>query len=336
MLCTHVQYGLSPEYRLSVAIEEANDISFNNDVGFNNDAYLGSDPRFLERCKELGYVVVRELVQPSLCDEVVNAFRREVKPFGGTLLRQASARQGPHLFTTGGFMANALLSVQDLVDRSFRQFRTRAIDVMAGQHTQRLIRELLMNAPLLIESMYFESTLIGIPFHADGDYMDSNVPGTMLGAWFALEDIAPLAGRFVLVPRSHRLEGGDGRAATAYREFRTRHARTSATSGSDMRTNVKRRLEEAALLHRAISENGLPVIAPMLEKGDAVFWSAGLIHGSLPPESRDRSRNSLTAHYIANTQELVVYGRCIDFPRETHHGMELRMMQDQGLREQSL
>jgi phytanoyl-CoA hydroxylase len=330
MLKTHVQYGLPLEYRLPVAIEEANDLSF------NTDEHSGAHSSVRERYEEFGYVIVRKLAEPSLCGELITAFRREIKPFRGPLLRQASARPGPHLFTTGGFVANALLSVQDLVEPCFRQFRTRAIDVVAGQRTQKFIRGLILNTPLLIESMYFESTLIGVPLHADGDYMDSIATGTMLGAWFALEDIAPLAGRFVLVPRSHRLAQGASRAAAAYREYRARHAQTSATSSSDMKTNVKRRLEEAALLHRAISESELPVIAPILEKGDAIFWSAGLIHGSLAPESRDQSRNSLTAHYIANTQALMVYGRCIDFPKETHHGMEIRMMHDHGLGEQSL
>jgi hypothetical protein len=91
---------------------------------------------------------------------------------------------------------------------------------------------------------------------------------------------------------------------------------------------MKRRLEEAALLHRAVLDAGLSVVAPMLEKGDAVFWSAGLIHGSLPPESRGFSRNSLTAHYIADTRALMVRGTRVDFATETHHGMKLRMTAD--------
>ena len=163
--------------------------------------------------------------------------------------------------------------------------------------------------------------------------MDSDVPGTMLGAWFALEDIAPFAGRFVVVPRSHKLGQGSDRTSAAYREFRTRQGLTSATIGSDMRSNMKRRLEEAALLHRAILDAGLSVVAPTLEKGDAVFWSAGLIHGSLPPEGSGRSRNSLTAHYIADTQALTVRGRRTDFATETHHGMKLRMAGDQRQRQ---
>jgi phytanoyl-CoA hydroxylase len=319
MLRTHVQYGLPPEYRLPVAIEEA---------GESEGEFFGSYSQLQKRYDEIGYVIVRKLVPLPLCDEVVAAFSREVKPYGGPLLRQASARLGPHLFTTDGYMANGLLSVQDLVEPCFHSFRSRAIDVIAGRHTHQIASELLSGRPLLIESMYFESTLMGVPLHADGDYMDSDVPGTMLGAWFALEDIAPLAGRFVLVPRSHRLGRGSGRTAAAFHEFREKQALTSASIDTSVRANMKRRLEEMALLHRAVLDAGLSIVAPMLEKGDAIFWSAGLIHGSLPPESRGCSRNSLTSHYIADTQALMVRGRRADFATETHHGMKLRMTAD--------
>jgi phytanoyl-CoA hydroxylase len=319
MLRTYVQYGLPPEYRLPVSIEETGD---------SNEA-LCSCSTFLNKYEELGYVIVRKLVSSSLCEEVVAAFCRRVKPFSGCLLRQASARLGPHLFTPDGYMANALLSIHALVESRFKDFRNRAIDVIAGRHTQRVAGELLAGAPLLVESMYFESTLIGVPLHADGDYMDSDVGGTMLGAWFALEDIAPFAGRFIVVPRSHRLDKCAGGAALAYREFRSRQAVTSATISSDMKANVKRRLQEATLLHRAISDADLSVVAPMLNKGDAIFWNAGLVHGSLSPESRGFSRNSLTAHYIADKQALMVRGRRVDFATETHHGMKLRIAHNQ-------
>ena len=116
-------------------------------------------------------------------------------------------------------MANALLGVHDLLETRFHDFRSRAIDVIAGQRTQRVAGELLVGTPLLIESMYFESTLVGVPLHADGDYMDSDVPGGLLGAWFALEDIAPLAGRLVLVPRSHKLGQGCDRAPPPIASF---------------------------------------------------------------------------------------------------------------------
>jgi phytanoyl-CoA hydroxylase len=320
MLHKHVQYGLPPEYRLSVAIEE---------IGDSEDECFGSYSELLKRYEEFGYVIIRKLVTPSLCDEVVAAFFREVKPFNGSMLRQSTARVGPHLFTTDGYMANALLSVQDLVEPCFHDFRRSAIDVIAGRRTHDVARELLAGAPLLIESMYFESTLIGVPLHADGDYMDSDIPGTMLGGWFALEDIAPLAGRFVVVPRSHRLGKRSGSTGAAYREFREKQAVTSATIGSDMRANMKRRLEEAALLHRTLLDAELSVVAPMLEKGDAVFWGSGLIHGSLPPESNCISRNSLTAHYIADTRALMIHGRLAYFRTETHHGMKIRMTTNQ-------
>jgi phytanoyl-CoA hydroxylase len=314
MLRTHVQYGLPSEYRLPVAIEETGD---------NSCESLCSDSRLKEKYDEIGYVIVRNLVPFSLCDEVVAAFSREVKPFNGSMLRQATARPGPHLFTPEGYMANGLLGVHDLEEPFFQDFKSRAIDVIASQHAQHVAGELLAGAPMLVESMYFESTLTGVPLHADGDYMNSDANDSMLGAWFALEDIAPFAGRFVLIPRSHRFNKGTGGAVAAYLEFRHRQALTSEVIGSDMRASIKRRLEEGALLHRAISDAGLSVVAPMLNKGDAVLWSAALVHGSLPPESRGFSRNSLTAHYIPDTQALMVHGRRADVATGTYHGMKL-------------
>jgi ectoine hydroxylase-related dioxygenase (phytanoyl-CoA dioxygenase family) len=61
----------------------------------------------------------------------------------------------------------------------------------------------------------------------------------------------------------------------------------------------------------------------MLTKGDALFWSSDLIHGSLPPQSPGLSRNSLTAHYVGDSHPFTVYGGAIDFTSETHHGMKL-------------
>jgi phytanoyl-CoA hydroxylase len=325
MLNRYVRSGLPLDYQLPVAIEEIGDRLFDDD----------DHSSALEKYARLGYVIVRGVIPPSLCDLVVDGFRQEVKQFEGPLLRQTTARASPHQYSSGGFMANALLSVQDLVAPAFRQFRTSAIEVIAGPHTQAVVRELLNETPLLVESMFFETTLVGTPLHADGDYMDADAPGTMVGAWFALEDIPPLAGRFVVVPGSNGLDQETSNAAAVYREFRMRHAQTSTSIAPDVRTNLKRRLEEARLLHHAISMSGLSVIAPMLNKGDALFWSSGLIHGSLPPELPNLSRSSLTAHYIGDSRAFMVQGRLVDLTTETQHGMKVRLMRESRQDERS-
>jgi ectoine hydroxylase-related dioxygenase (phytanoyl-CoA dioxygenase family) len=173
MLSRYVRYGLPLEFELPLAIEESGD-------------RLLDDSSEFERYAEFGYAIARNLIPPSLCDLVIAGFRQEVKPFAGPLLRQATARFSPHQFTSDGFMANGLLSIQDLAAPTFRKFRTSAIDVVAGPRTQAVVRELLNEKPLLVESMFFESTFVGTPLHADGDYMDSEARGTMVGAWFAL------------------------------------------------------------------------------------------------------------------------------------------------------
>jgi phytanoyl-CoA hydroxylase len=313
MIHVHAQYGLPAKYRLTVAVKERGDMD--SDEPSSSAA---------ERYRDFGYVLVKGLIDPSLCDAVVSAFRNEVKPFTGPLLRQASARFGPHLFTQDVFVANALLSVHDLASPDFAQFRTSSVDVLASPAAQAILADII-GAPQLIESMFFESTLVGTPLHADGDYMDSEVPGTMVAAWFALEDIHPLAGRFVLVPHSHRLKTEPSRAGGLYREFRDRQAHTGSTIASNDKETIKRRLEEGSFLHQALIDCKAPVIAPLLDKGDAIFWNSDLIHGSLPPGARGLSRNSLTAHYIPHAQALMTYRRRVEFETQTQHGMKLRI-----------
>jgi ectoine hydroxylase-related dioxygenase (phytanoyl-CoA dioxygenase family) len=316
MIHTTVTYGLPAKYRLNVAVHEAGDRDF-------DDSSLNARDRYAD----FGYLVVKDLIPASLCDAVVEAFRQEIKPYNGLLLRQASARFSHHLFTHDGFMANALLSVQDLISPGFTRFRANAVDVLANQAAQKVVAEII-GRPQLIESMFFESTLIGTPLHADGDYMDSTTSGMMVAAWFALEDISPLAGRFVLAPRSHRLLQEASLAGELYRKFRSQQALTSATIASDDKENLKRRLEEGAMLHQALIKAAAPVIAPLLNKGDAIFWHSDLIHGSLPPGAPALSRNSLTAHYIPEACALMTYGRRVEFQTEIHNGMKLRIMRE--------
>ena len=168
--------------------------------------------------------------------------------------------------------------------------------------------------------------------------MDSDVPAGCLRPGSRSRTLRCSPAVFVLVPRSHKLgQGRDENKAAAYRvSFAQRQALTSATIGSDMKTKMKRRLEEATLLHRAISDAKLSVVAPALQKGRRHFLERRIDPWkSAARVARLVTRNSLTAHYIADTQALMVQGRRADFATETHHGMKLRMTIDQRPRQPS-
>ncbi len=52
------------------------------------------------------------------------------------------------------------------------------------------------------------------------------------------------------------------------------------------------------LIRKYVQDHEADVFAPALRKGDAIFWSATVIHGSLPTVDPAFSRKSLTAHYM--------------------------------------
>lgn len=273
--------------------------------------------------REKGYVIARGLLPSGLMDDVVAAFRAEVKPFQGPILRQLSVRMEEHKFSAEGLMTNTILSVQDLVADSFKAFRRSSLEVLTHERVQRILEILIGEPAQCVESMYFESSARGTITHADSHFMDASASGGLVAAWFALEDIHPGAGRFYLMPESHLLGTDAPRFAhlkDAYRAFEALSAKTTGTfHDNTSQANAALRIEHARLLSRGLGE--LSFYAPMMQKGDAVFWGSRVLHGSLKPEEPERSRNSLTAHYIGQSQGYMQYGAPAQLHLEIVNGM---------------
>jgi phytanoyl-CoA hydroxylase len=122
--------------------------------------------------------------------------------------------------------------------------------------------------------------------HQDTYYLDAEEIGDMVGAWFALEDIAPGAGRFFVYPKSAAINmsknGGD----------------------IDIAFHHDRYKEQIVKL---IDRLGLECRAPALQQGDILFWSSKTLHGSLETLQPDRSRSSFTAHYIPDSSRFLQF-----------------------------
>jgi UbiD family decarboxylase len=279
------------------------------------------DEAFRSHYRSQGYAVARGLIPPALADEAVASFQSEVKPYRGPILRQLSTRMEEHRFSTDGHMTNPILSVQDLSDEQFTGFRRSGLAVLTHEHVQRVLRNLMSEPVTCVESMYFESSARGTITHADGHFMDASVPGAMIAAWYALEDIHSGAGRFYLLPESHLL-GTDAPCFAHLRSFWEQYEALSEKTaqtfhGNTEEANAALRIEHARLLARGLA--GISFYAPVLEKGDVVFWSSRVLHGSLKPTEPHRSRSSLTAHYIARSQGYVQYGAPAELrPREVN------------------
>jgi phytanoyl-CoA hydroxylase len=267
-----------------------------------------SDPAAVRAYYEReGYVVLRDVVDHASCERMRAAFDGEVKPFGGFIYRQASANPERHVRTEFGYMLNSILNIHAVDPRFFTTFRQRGADLITSAPLQAVVRALLGEPGKIVQSMYFE----GNPAtwaHQDTYYLDSEKIGRMAAVWIALEDIEPGAGRFFIYPRSHLVDLGLNRGSLS---IASNHA------------GYKK------LVIDTILANGLECRAPALRKGDVLFWNAKTIHGSMDTAQPERSRSSVTAHYIpASTRFLQYQTRIKALSLSTINGMQVHTPKD--------
>jgi len=257
-----------------------------------------------------GYVVVRRLIDPAVCAAVREAFALEVKNYRGFLYRQTTARAERNRFNALGHVMNPLLNLQDLDEQRFPRLRRRSLGVFTGQAVTSALRRQFGEDPKLVQTMYFEGNSATWA-HQDTYYLDSERIGSMVAAWFALEDIHPGAGRFFVYPRSHlidvRKNGGDFDIAFHHERYK-------------------------ALIVEIVKRNRLELRAPALETGDVLFWSAKTVHGSLGTVQTERTRQSLTAHYIPKSHRfLSLQSRFKPLRLHDHDGIQVHCPKDQAL-----
>jgi phytanoyl-CoA hydroxylase len=234
---------------------------------------------------ENGYVVIRNLIPRDLCAAAMAEFNAEVKPYKGFIYRQATANPERHVFTKHGHMLNSILNVQSLDSRRFPRFRNVGIAVITHRNAQAVVRNILGEPGKLVQSMYFEGNPVTWA-HQDTYYLDAEQIGRMTAAWFAMEDIAPGAGRFFIYPKSHLIDitknGGDFDVAFHHDRYKK-------------------------LIIDVIRNHGLECRAPALQQGDALFWAAKTMHGSLETTEPHHARSSYTAHYIPDSSRFLQF-----------------------------
>jgi phytanoyl-CoA hydroxylase len=201
------------------------------------------------------------------------------------IYRQTTANPERHVFTPHGHMLNPILNVQSLGGRHFPSFRQAGLTIMTHRAVQHVLRALFGEPGKLVQSMFFHGNSATWA-HQDTYYLDAEEIGRMTGAWFAVEDIAPGAGRFFVYPRSHLIDmarnGGDIDIAFHHDRYKT-------------------------MIVDAIDALGLECRAPALQQGDVLFWSSKTVHGSLETRQPDRSRSSFTAHYIPDSSRFLQF-----------------------------
>jgi phytanoyl-CoA hydroxylase len=234
--------------------------------------------------EEHGYVIVKKLFKTEICDIQRRLWEEEVKPFGGYIYRQATARAEKHVFNQNGWVMNPILNLQSLDPRRFPKFRKFATEaVLAAPKLRDVFAVLLNELPKIVQSMYFEGNSATWE-HQDSYYLDSEKVGEMAAAWIAIEDIETRAGRFFVCPGSHKFKLDEHGLENNIAE----HHEVYISSVVDK-----------------IRQLNLQIRAPALQKGDVLFWNALTIHGSLNTQDPLHSRSSITCHAIPASRKFL-------------------------------
>ena len=178
-------------------------------------------------------------------------------------------------------LPEALLADAGAVTRGFLGRHSRVQD---GYRRFPAIRELAVHPPVLelLAELYGRRP---VPFqtlnfpvgtqqgsHADTIFFDSRPAGMMCGLWIALEDIDAGAGPLHYYPGSHR------------RDVVTPDM-IDATHGGDLYARFR---DETA---------DFPKRTALLERGQAILWSANLLHGGEAISRPGATRLSQVTHY---------------------------------------
>jgi phytanoyl-CoA hydroxylase len=268
---------------------------------------IGEMAAILEYYEKNGYVIVRNTVPGELCDKIRKAFADTVKKYPGHIYRQTTQNPEKNKFSEFGYVMNPILNLQSLRSEEFASLRDLAMTAFSGDTVKSVHKGIYKEPSKLVQSMYFEGNSETWP-HQDTYYLDSEHIGAMIACWYALEDIGPGAGRFFVVPGSHKIDmvknGKDFDVAFNHGKYKD-------------------------LVRKILSEGTSEIRAPIMNKGDVMFWNAKTIHGSLRTTTPEFSRSSLTAHYIPASHKFLQFqSRIKPLKIREYNGMEFHCPKD--------
>ena len=249
-----------------------------------------------------GYVVVRDLIPHDTIDRLLDVYRATVLRSDKPFFRQSTNRWTYTKLNTYGHAKDSFRDPHDYPD--YPSFCSAIRDVLCATPVQEALTT-ITNSPAhnVVQSMLFDQNT-NTPPHQDFYYLDSLPNGHLLAGWFALEDIHEDAGRFYVVPESHKIP-------------------FDPSNSLDVNAYM-------AKVEKWYAENTSRAHAPPLNKGDALFWSSQTIHGSLPTRDERHSRMSATAHYLPSQFQFGSRNapRPIHCDYDMHNGMKVRRSLD--------
>src|SRR5688572_27809915 len=221
-----------------------------------------------------GYLHVPGLVPVDTIDALADEYNRTVKSYKKPLLRQNTAYELNELDSAGAVL-NSLLNphLAYLADPELKNLSERILDVACNRRLHAALASLTPYPHhYMAQTMVFEQAVT--PAHQDWTYLDTIPAGHLTAAWIALEDIAPDAARFFVIPGSQN-----------FRHFFSEESVQTASYHREIIAIYRERFEARQ-------------VVPPMKRGDVVFWNSRLVHGSIPGTNPAKTRLSLAIHTI--------------------------------------
>lgn len=222
----------------------------------------------VEFLKENGYAVVRDAVDPAMCERALASINALKARHEGIV--EKNADEFGHLYR----VVNLHRAVDDLADTFAQNEAGLAIcDAFFGAPTS------------LYTTLYYERGSEQA-LHRDTPYFCTKPAGRYLGVWLALDDVDSGNGPLKVVPKSHLLPPIDVRALRK-EIFGDQHVPSISMEGWN---------GYQAAVQAQCDLRGMEAQEVHVKRGDVIIWHPEMFHGGCPHLVKERSRRSLVMH----------------------------------------
>jgi hypothetical protein len=115
--------------------------------------------------------------------------------------------------------------------------------------------------------------------HSDTIHFNSKPPGFMAGVWVALEDMDMDNGPLFYYPGSQKLP-------------------EVTMQDVGVEADYSQYLHYEEYMQKVVADAGIEIEYGLIKKGQALIWSANLLHGGSPAKDPERTRKSQVTHFF--------------------------------------
>ncbi len=141
-----------------------------------------------------------------------------------------------------------------------------------------ILEELYGRKPLPFQTLSFKMPTQQRA-HSDTIHFNSKPPGFMAGVWVALEDMDMDNGPLFYYPGSQKLP-------------------EVTMQDVGVEADYSQYLHYEEHMQKVVAEAGLEIEYGLIKKGQALIWSANLLHGGSPAKDPTRTRKSQVTHFF--------------------------------------